>query len=90
MLHRTSILTTCLLSLASLTSSVSGQGLSVKSILSKPLIDPQLPLQEVQAFAGARILPMPEVDSVDAWEKYAKTVRQRVLQEVVFLGEAER
>ena len=90
MLHRTSILTTCLLSLASLTSSVSGQGVSVKSILSKPLIDPQLPLQEVQAFAEARILPMPEVDSVDAWEKYAGTVRQRVLQEVVFPGEAER
>ena len=38
--------------------------LNVKSALAQQIIDPQLPLTEVQAYTESRILPMPETTTV--------------------------
>ncbi|MEQ9408659.1 MAG: acetylxylan esterase [Fuerstiella sp.] len=62
--------------------------LTVASALAQRMIDPQLPLSEVQSYTESRILPMPEPTSVDAWESYANAMRQDVLQNVVFRGRA--
>jgi len=78
-------LTTCLLLTCE---SVSGQ-LSIRSALSKRLIDPQLPLQEIQTYLEARIQPIPEVNSVAQWENYAQRLRTDILDQVVFRGAAQ-
>lgn len=83
-------LVVCLLVTGAAGSAVSdAEELSVPSVLSQRIIDPQLPLQEVQAYTESRILPMPDVTTVAEWEEYARTTRQRVLDEVVFRGEAQ-
>lgn len=60
----------------------------VETWLQKPVIDPQLPWQEVLEFCESRVPPMPQVKNVPEWEKYAAQARQRVLEQVVFKGEA--
>ena len=67
----------------------------LKEILSKPIIDPALPQKEVETFCDARVrrLPAegaPERTSSEAWLKYAEQVRQDVLTNVVFRGEAAK
>lgn len=78
-----------LLFVVGLPSEVNGQ-LSVKSALEKRLLDPQLPLREVQAYAESHILPMPELTTVEEWEHYARQTRKDVLDKVVFRGEAQQ
>lgn len=63
--------------------------LNVPDVLSQQVIDPQLPLKEVQAYAESRILPMPEVSTVAEWEAYADATRKAVLDKVVFAGGAK-
>lgn len=60
------------------------------SWIARPIIDAQLPLQEVQEYCEARVPPMPQVESVEAWERYATKARQRVFDTVVFRGEAAK
>jgi hypothetical protein len=67
---------------------VNGQ-LTVKSALEKPLMDPQLSFQEVQAYAEAHILPMPELTTIEQWEQYTRQIRKDVFEKVVFRGEAK-
>ena len=67
----------------------------VKEILAKPILDPALPQKEVEAFCDARVrrLPAenaPERASPEAWMKYAEQIRQDVLKNVVFRGEAAK
>jgi len=64
--------------------------LDVAAALSRPIVDPQQVLSEVQAFTQARIVPMPESRSVAEWEQHAGRIRKDVLKRVVFRGEAER
>lgn len=64
--------------------------LSVKSVLAQRIIDPRLPLAEVQAYAEARILPMPELTSVADWEAIVRRTRHDVLEQVVFRGQAQQ
>ncbi|HIE97707.1 MAG TPA: hypothetical protein EYQ63_12005, partial [Fuerstia sp.] len=61
---------------------VADEEFTVQSALAQRIIDPQLPLREVQAYVESRILPMPEPDSVAAWETYINGVRQEVLDKV--------
>ncbi|MEO1979896.1 MAG: hypothetical protein ABGZ24_05220, partial [Fuerstiella sp.] len=68
---------------------VADEEFTVQSALAQRIIDPQLPLREVQAYVESRILPMPEPDSVAAWETYINGVRQEVLDKVVFRGEGQ-
>ena len=58
--------------------------------LAKPIIDPKLPLKEVEDFTEARVPPMPEVKTVAEWEKYAEQMRRATLDRVVFRGEAAK
>jgi dienelactone hydrolase len=60
----------------------------LETVLSKRIIDPNLPLQEVQEFTESRVLPMPQVKDVADWEKHANRMRQETLDRVVFRGEA--
>ncbi|MEZ6132538.1 MAG: hypothetical protein R3C59_28060 [Planctomycetaceae bacterium] len=62
--------------------------LTVASALAQRIIDPALPLSEVQAYTESRILPVPQFTTVAEWETYANQVRQDVLDKVVFRGEA--
>lgn len=67
----------------------------LQEILAKPIIDDSLPQKEVEAFCDARVrrLPAegaPERASPEAWLKYAEQVRQDVLKNVVFRGEASK
>ena len=65
------------------------EDLNVKDALAERIIDPQLPLQEVQAYTESRILPMPKVTTIAEWEAYAGRTRKKVLDKVVFRGEAQ-
>ncbi|MBI1313821.1 hypothetical protein GC176_21215 [bacterium] len=69
---------------------VSAEPDDFESWLQKPIIDPQLPLNEVREFCEAHVPPMPQVSTVDEWERYAKQARQRVFDEVVFRGAAAK
>ena len=62
----------------------------IQTWLQRPVIDPQLPLNEVREFCEAHVPPMPQVSTVEEWERYAKQARQRVFDEVVFRGEAAK
>jgi hypothetical protein len=61
-----------------------------KLALGRRLLDPSIPLQEIQNFIDARIPPMPEVRSASEWDAYARRARQQTLDRVVFRGEAAR
>ncbi|MEO2016583.1 MAG: hypothetical protein ABGZ53_19670 [Fuerstiella sp.] len=76
-------------SLMIMNTAVADEELTVQSALAQRIIDPQLPLREVQAYVESRILPMPEPDSVAEWETYIDGVRQEVLDKVVFRGEGQ-
>jgi hypothetical protein len=62
----------------------------VADALDRHLVDSIIPLEEVQAYIGGRIPPMPEVRTLAQWERYAKRVRSQALERAVFRGEAAR
>ena len=62
--------------------------LDVKAALERSIIEPTLPLREVQAYVESRVLPMPDVKSVTEWEPHADRMRRDTLAKVVFRGEA--
>ncbi len=62
----------------------------LKILLERPILDPQLPLQEVQEFCKSHVLTMPHVETVEQWEQHAEQIRQAVLDRVVFRGEATK
>ena len=45
-------------------------------------------MNEAQAYADARVPRMPEVKTADEWRKLAANIRESVLSQVVFRGEA--
>ena len=62
--------------------------LDVKAALERSIIEPTLPLREVQAYVESRVQPMPDVKSVAEWEPHAERMRRGTLAKVVFRGEA--
>jgi len=60
----------------------------IQTALERRLIDPELPLKEVQEFTERRVLPVPEIQSVPEWELFAQQTRNRLLSEVVLRGAA--
>lgn len=73
------------------TSSLHAQDLSqIAASLQHRVIDPDLPWQEVQDFTESRVLPLPQVSSIEAWENYVEGRRNAVLNDVIFRGEAVR
>ncbi len=67
---------------------LSAQDSPVFTMLQRRLIDPELPLKEVQEFTETRMPPMPDVKSVPEWESFAQSMRERTLNNVVLRGEA--
>lgn len=63
---------------------------AIEKALKARVIDAELPWHEVQDYTESRVLPMPEVTSVEQWEKYIAARRAAVLKDVVFQGEAAR
>ena len=63
---------------------------SVKTLLEKPIIGPNVGLIEAQSFCDERIPRMPRNQKLEQWEKTADELRKRVLDEVVFRGEAAK
>jgi len=61
---------------------------NVEVLLSRPILDPKLPLSEVKAYTESRVLPMPDANTLGDWERYADRMRRDTLDRVVFRGEA--
>lgn len=61
---------------------------SIGEILNQPVLDAHIPQAEVEDFCDARVPRMPKIETLDVWKKQAETLRRRVLDEVVFRGEA--
>src|ERR1700731_1971263 len=59
------------------------------TLLAKPILDADLPLAEVQVYTATHVPPMPPVQSAEQWRQESEILRQRVLDEVVFRGEAK-
>lgn len=64
--------------------------LAIQDFLAKPIIDPNQPLVEVQVYTASRVPAMPPVKTAQEWRSTADRLRQRVLDEVVFRGEARK
>lgn len=60
----------------------------IKQALQHRVIDPDQPWHEVQEYTSARVLPMPEMTTREAWETYIEGRRQAALSKVVFRGAA--
>ncbi|NOX56361.1 MAG: acetylxylan esterase [Planctomycetes bacterium] len=63
---------------------------AVAQALAQSIIGPEVPLAEVRAFCESKIPPMPQPRSVGEWEQFAHSMREAVLTEVIFRGEARR
>ncbi len=63
---------------------------AVAEALSRKLLSPAIPMQEVKDFVDAHLLPMPEPKTVGDWERYANRVRKEALDRVIFRGEAAK
>ena len=63
---------------------------AVESLVSRQIIDSDQALVDAQVYTGARVPLLPGFASKAQWEAYAAKLRQRVLNEVVFRGEAGR
>ena len=63
---------------------------AVADALSRKLLSPAIPLQEIKDFVDAHLLPMPEPKTVADWERYANRVRKEALDRVIFRGEAAK
>ncbi len=62
----------------------------IEAALRKPLLDPQQPVLEVQAFTAARVAYLSVPERLAEWETKAADLRRAVLERVVFRGEAAR
>ncbi len=60
----------------------------IDAALSKLILDPKQPAVEAQVYTAARVPLLPTFDSAAKWQAYATTLRRRILDEVVFRGEA--
>jgi dienelactone hydrolase len=64
--------------------------LAIQDFLAKPILEPNRPLVEVQVYTASRVPPIPPVRTAKEWQALADSLRRRVLEEVVFRGEARR
>jgi len=72
-----------------ISASLRAQG-PIEALAAKKLLDPNQPMLDVQVWTGSRVPPVPSFRSVREWESYAADLRRRVLDEVVFRGEARK
>lgn len=62
---------------------------ALDTALSRPLMPEGMVLEQVQSFTESRVPPMPEVASIDEWQRHADRMRQQTLDRVVYRGEAQ-
>jgi dienelactone hydrolase len=60
----------------------------LESLLGKTLLDPNQPLLDVQVYTATKIPVVPTFQTRQQWETYASRLRQKVLDEIVYRGEA--
>lgn len=60
----------------------------LETALKREIIGAATSMNEAQAFADARVPRMPEVKTAEQWRKLAANIRESVLKQVVFRGEA--
>ena len=65
------------------------QNLGLQEILAQPILAPNQPAVEVKAYAASRVPALRIPKTRRDWEKSAREIRQRVLDEVIFRGEAQ-
>lgn len=58
------------------------------ALLGRSILEPNLPVVEVQVFCASRVPPMPPVSSAAQWTQEAARLRRHVLDEIVLRGEA--
>ncbi|MGH9672884.1 MAG: alpha/beta hydrolase family protein [Bryobacteraceae bacterium] len=56
--------------------------------LAEPILDPRQPLVEAQVYTGSRVPLLPSFTTAKQWEAYSTALRRRILDEIVFRGEA--
>ncbi len=61
---------------------------AILSLLTKPIIGPDLSEKEVMDFTDARVMPMPEVETIAEWEAFVKRQREATFSEVIYRGTA--
>ena len=62
----------------------------IGTALSRPTFDRRLPLEEVQRYCESHIRSMPEITSLEAWERYANRLREETLQQVFYRGKTAK
>src|SRR5262245_57517566 len=62
----------------------------VQELFNRPILAPDQTLTEVQAFCAARVPPLPQPQSVAAWEDIAPSIRAQTLANTVNRGEADQ
>ena len=67
----------------------SAQELSLYDALARPILAPNQPVVEVKAYTASRVPALQIPAERDAWERYAQDIRRRVLDEVIYRGEAK-
>ena len=65
-----------------------GEKVDIAALLSRPIIGPELSMQEVQEYTAGRVPPMPDVKTVAQWERHAKRMRADALGKSVFKGQS--
>jgi hypothetical protein len=63
---------------------------TLREILGREIISPDLVLKEVEHFCDTRVPRMPAVNSVKEWEKHAKRLRRDVLKRIALRGQAAK
>ncbi len=63
---------------------------TIEQLLKREIIGPRSAMEEVQTFTENRVPPMPEITSLEQWQREAERIRQRVLDEIVYRGQAAK
>src|SRR5260370_20695407 len=63
---------------------------SVAPLLEHKILDPKQPELEVRAFAASHVLPTPYYTNIPECEKYARNLREDILNKGILRGEAKR
>ncbi len=60
------------------------------SILAKPILEPNLPMVEVQVFTATRVPPVAMPATAAQWTQEADRLRLKVIDEIILTGEAKK
>jgi dienelactone hydrolase len=75
--------------LTALLASLAAAQNDIETALKHPLLDPNEPLLDVQVYTASKVPMVPAYTTRAQWETYANTLRRRVLDEVIYRGEAK-